>query len=115
LGLSLILIHPLGIYGVALGSLLPGLVLQPYILKVCCRELGVTMSEYFKLVLAPCIIPVLVMTAAMAVLTSTIEVDGYTKLLSIAVVTTLLFSVVAFMLTLSRSERGELVGVFRRS
>jgi len=115
LGLSLMLIHPLGIYGVALGSLLPAIFYQPYILKICCNELNVPVSSYLVKVLIPCSIPASAMLGVMLVLIAEFTVDSYIKLLAIAVTTALVFIAVASVLTLSRSERKEVLSLFGRS
>lgn len=111
--LSLWLIHPLGIYGVALGSLLPALIYQPFILKVCCRNLGIPVIAYLRLVLAPCVMPSIVMAGVILLLSSKIEIDSYLELLSIAVMASLGFCVVALATTLSRQERRQVLGLLR--
>lgn len=45
LGLSLVLIHPLGLTGVALGTALPLLVLEPFYVRTALRETGVPARE----------------------------------------------------------------------
>lgn len=114
LGLSLTLVYPLGIYGVALGSLLPALAYQPYILRVCCFELGVPVRSYLIQVLLPCVAPAVVMVGVMLLLTSHFNVDNYLKLLGIAVLTSFAFFATALVTTLSGSERRQVLSLLNR-
>jgi len=115
LGISLILINPLGIYGVALGSLLPGLVFQPFILTVCCRHLGITVGSYVRSVILPCLLPSGVMLGVIVLLSSYVEIVGYLELLAVAGLATVCFCCAALLTALSAGERRQLFGVLRRS
>src|SRR3989475_8262202 len=48
--LSLVLAGPLGLAGVALGTVIPNDVLAPVVLVVACRELGIGVFEYLRYV-----------------------------------------------------------------
>jgi O-antigen/teichoic acid export membrane protein len=52
LAISLALVRPLGILGVALGTAAPNVVFALYVLRLCCRELGITLREYAAYVAA---------------------------------------------------------------
>jgi len=109
--LSLILIHPLGIYGVALGSLLPGLVFQPFILRYCCRSLEVPIRQYLVQVIVPVLLPALLMAGVIGYLEAQFPVESYISLLAIAAAGGLTFCLAAYFSMLSRGERRELAQI----
>jgi O-antigen/teichoic acid export membrane protein len=53
LGLSLVLVKPLGILGVALGTMLPALCLQPLFIRFVYPEIGVTLGDVLREVVRP--------------------------------------------------------------
>jgi O-antigen/teichoic acid export membrane protein len=50
LGLSILLVRPLGIAGVALGTAIPNVLFAGYVLILACRELEIPVSEYLRYV-----------------------------------------------------------------
>jgi O-antigen/teichoic acid export membrane protein len=50
LGLSLVLVGPFGLIGIAWGTAIPNIVLALVVLVVACRELGITVGRYLKYV-----------------------------------------------------------------
>src|SRR5690606_22501459 len=89
--LSLILISPLGIYGVALGSLIPALIFQPFLLNYCCRHLGMKVSEYLKGAIMPMLLPAVLMAIILVVVRLNYVIDSYRMLLSVATGASLVF------------------------
>jgi O-antigen/teichoic acid export membrane protein len=114
LALSIILIYPLGIYGVALGSLLPALILQPYILWYCCRQLDISLHHYLQAVIYPLAIPTFLMIAGLLIARQWYPIDSYRELLAIAISTSLLFCLAGYITALSPAERLELRGILKR-
>lgn len=53
LALSVFLVSRLGIIGVALGTLLPTIVLEPFFARFALREIGVSAGEFFRRVVVP--------------------------------------------------------------
>jgi len=47
LGLSILLVKPLGLLGVAIGTAIPNVLFSVYILHVACRELGIPVGQAF--------------------------------------------------------------------
>lgn len=113
--LSIALIYPLGIYGVALGSLIPGLFFQPFLLNYCCKHLGITVTHYIKGALMPMLIPTLLMSLVMVYVRYNYTISSYTVLLTAAVVASLVFCITAVLTGLTSNERKQLKGiVFKR-
>ena len=64
LGLSLALILPLGVEGVALASAIPVLIITPIYLKYACNQLGIKLSRYVRASILPSFLPTLLMFMA---------------------------------------------------
>jgi O-antigen/teichoic acid export membrane protein len=64
--LSLLLVKPLGITGVAMGTMIPALAFQPVFLRVGLRELGVTWSAWMGEVVRPTFWPAVCFAPAVA-------------------------------------------------
>lgn len=111
---SLALIYPMGITGVALGSLLPALVFQPIVLYVCCKELNISVWAYLKHALIPWLIPSLAMILSIYVLKSYIEISGYLILLEIAALGSIVFVLLAYIFAFDAKEKSMLLNVIRR-
>lgn len=114
LGLSLILIYPLGILGVALGSLLPAIIFQPIVLQVCCKHLGFSPWHYVRAALLPWLLPSMVMIAALLLAKHYWPVDSYMALLVIASSGSLLFIATGWFVALATHERAQLLGILKR-
>jgi O-antigen/teichoic acid export membrane protein len=115
LALSLLLIDPLGIFGVALGSLIPGLIFQPILLAFCCKYLGISTWYYLRVSLLPWLLPCIFMAASILYLRSLFVIDSYFLLLSIAAAGTAIFIFGSLLFALSRQERTELMNMLRRN
>lgn len=113
--LSLFLVKPLGIIGVAIGSLLPALVFQPILLSVCCRHLDMSVAHYLKAVIFPWILPSAVMIFSMYLLIEWLVIDNYTVLLFSAFLSTLLFFLSGLFCSLSKKERKQIYSLFKRT
>lgn len=109
--LSIILIYPLGIYGVALGSLIPSLIFQPFLLNYCCRHLGMKVSEYLKGAIMPMLLPAVLMTIILVVVRLNYVIDSYRMLLSVATGASLVFCGAAIFTGLTSAERKQLLGI----
>lgn len=109
--LSLILIYPLGIYGVALGSLIPALIFQPFLLNYCCRHLGMKVSEYLKGAIMPMLLPAVLMAIILVVVRLNYVIDSYRMLLSVATGASLVFCGAAIFTGLTSAERKQLLGI----
>lgn len=112
--LSVILIYPMGIAGVALGSLIPALVFQPIVLHVCCKELQSSMWEYVTYVLLPWVIPCAAMIGCIYVLKNYIGIDGYIHFLEVASLGSIVFMLSAYIFAFNAKEKNILLNIIRR-
>lgn len=112
--LSLILIYPLGIFGVALGSLIPALIFQPLLLAYCCKHLEITVISYIRAAIVPMMIPTILMGAVMLYARLNFVIDSYGTVIFIALVSSALFCIAAFFLALSSQERQQLYNIARK-
>ena len=112
--LSLLLIGPLGIFGVALGSLIPGLIFQPILLHVVCKHIGFSPWVYIRTAIVPWLFPALLMSITIYGLQQYFVIDGYVVLISVATVGSLIFCFFAWCFALDVAERNQLLGIIRR-
>ncbi len=111
---SVILIYPMGIAGVALGSLIPALVFQPIVLHVCCKELQISMWSYVSHVLLPWVIPCAGMIAAIHFLSKYIVIEGYIPFLEVAIAGSIIFMILSYIFAFNANEKNMLLNLIRR-
>jgi O-antigen/teichoic acid export membrane protein len=80
LALSLLLVGPLGLVGIALGTAVPNVILALVVLVVACRELGITVGCYVKYVVPRTAIGTLPILGLLLWFRLGIEVDTMTGL-----------------------------------
>ena len=114
LTLSVLLVRPLGVLGVALGTLVAGAVTNGWVApRAACRELGIGAREYAASVLLPSLLPGLLAGAA-AWLSS--AAGGTPPGLPVAgpALVVLLFAVVFWWSALAPTERRQIVALIGR-
>lgn len=114
LGLSVLLIYPLGILGVALGSLIPALVFQPILLSICCKNLGFSPVVYLRAALLPWLVPCVGMLIAIFFAKEFFFINNYLVLLMVAASATLVFILFGWLFALTVNERSQLVAILKR-
>jgi O-antigen/teichoic acid export membrane protein len=67
LAVSIPLGYAFGLLGIAAGSILPTAVVTPMVLRMVCRELGFTFSQYLWRVLVPALAPLAMMVATVLI------------------------------------------------
>ncbi len=92
LGLSLALVHPLGILGVALGTAVPNVLFAFALLLLACRELGVSIASYLAYVAGRAVIGAILPLALLLLLKHGVHVSGLAPLLSSGVASVLAFA-----------------------
>lgn len=112
--LSVILIYPLGIAGVALGSLIPAVIFQPILLYVCCKHLNANVWEYVSKVLVPWIIPSIGMAMSIYGFKHLISITDFFSFLVVAALGSVVFIGLSFILVFSTKERSQLFGMIHR-
>lgn len=111
---SIALANPLGLEGVALGTLLSQAVVAPLLLRTILREFGVSAAEWFTTVVRPVLLPVV--AQALAVLALLPYVDGLGSLalvLGVGALTMVPAFAVYAVVSLSAQQRSELLAVLR--
>lgn len=105
IGLSLILVHPYGLEGVAFASTVPGLIFVPWYLRYTCRHLGLPVREYLLSSVLPGAIPVLVMAAVLIGVGQYVIYDSYSNIIMGAVLGSVAWLVCFCGLVLNGDER----------
>ncbi|NMT63784.1 oligosaccharide flippase family protein [Marinobacter orientalis] len=113
-GLSVVLVQYYGIVGVAVGSVLPALVLQPVLLTHSCRHLKLPVSQYLKTSLLPLMVPIISMGLFVAWVRWTLGIESYAALIATVVAGGTIYFIVFWFLSLTSDERQFVVSRFRR-
>src|SRR5690606_18156322 len=108
IGLSLILVHPFGLEGVAFASVVPGLIFVPLYLRYTCRNLGISVLYYLRSAVLPGLVPASIMALVLVVVGEYLVYDSYTDILAGAVLSSLSWLVGFWLLVLNREERSYL-------
>jgi O-antigen/teichoic acid export membrane protein len=93
LGLSVLLIGPLGLAGVALGTAIPNVLFALVVLAVTCRELGVAPTSYVKYVVPRAALGGLPILALLLWCKLRLDVDSLTGLVAAGSAMVLLFAI----------------------
>lgn len=113
-GLSLALVQSYGIVGVAVGSVLPALVLHPVLLTYSCRHLKLPVSHYLKTSLLPLMIPIIAMGVFVAWVRWTLGIESYLALIATVAAGGTIYFIVFWFLALTPNERRFVISRFRR-
>jgi len=112
LALSVILVHSLGTLGVALGTTIPALLLQPVYLRHVFRATGVSPKAFWAASVAPLLLPLGVAFSPL-VAAHAIQGASWIGLLPLSLVCGCAYVACFWAWGLDASERGELVRVAR--
>lgn len=113
--LSLALVRSYGIGGVAMGTLLPMLLLVPIVLKSTCRSLDVSVAEYINKSIVPCLPPALVLIVVVGALRYYLQLSSYPELLLAVLLGATSYSCVFLVTGLKSNERNWLFARLRNS
>ncbi len=94
--LSLALVGPLGIVGVALGTAVPNVLFAGALLVLACRELGVPLTQYAGYVAGRAVVGVLLPLAVLLFLKHGVHVSGFASLVGAGLASVLAFAVAWF-------------------
>lgn len=92
--ISLCLVRPLGILGVAIGTAIPNVLFALYVLHLACKDLDVPIGEYVKYVIVRAFVGAIVPLGVLLAFRETIGFGGYPQLVAGGVA-----CVVAFLAT----------------
>jgi O-antigen/teichoic acid export membrane protein len=93
LGLSVLLIGPLGLTGVALGTAIPNVLFALVVLTVTCRELGIAPAGYLKYVVPRAALGALPILALLLWCKLRLDVDSLAGLVATGLAMVLLFAI----------------------
>ena len=105
LALSLALIGPLGLLGVALGTALPNVVFSVVFARAACRALEVRPGDWFAYCFGRPLVAAAVSGAALAGARAALAPGGFPALVTIGVLYTALFGALLFAIDLRRDPR----------
>src|SRR5690554_3062722 len=108
IALSLSLVHPFGLEGVAFASVVPGLIFVPLYLRYTCRNLGISVLYYLRSAVLPGLVPASIMALVLLVVGEYLVYDSYTDIVAGAVLSSLSWLVGFWLLVLNREERSYL-------
>jgi O-antigen/teichoic acid export membrane protein len=107
--LSLVLIHPFGIKGVAVAIMIPPVVLTLAVTRFTCKHLGISMAAYARRVLLPVVLPAAVMAGVAWELERVIGARTYLDMVCIASVAVVAYLLIIPWVVVSATERAALV------
>ena len=111
--LSIALVGSLGKEGVALGTLLPEFILQPYLLWFTCKMAGGTVWNYMMTVFLPLLLPVSLFIIGLFWLVSVFPPSSLFQVIFLSGISVLFYLPVFVMFGMMRSERNKLIMVVR--
>lgn len=91
LGLSIVLVGPLGLAGVALGTAIPNVLLAGFVAVQACRELGVPLGEYVRYVVPRAVLGAFPVLALLLWFKVGLEIRGLVGLAAAGVAMVVLF------------------------
>jgi O-antigen/teichoic acid export membrane protein len=114
LGLSLLLVQHYGIIGVAVGSVIPGLVLHPVLLVYSCRQLELPVAEYLRKSLLPLAIPLVLLGTVVSWFRLSMGIESYAWLVTAVFAGGIVYALAFWLLSLTARERLFLTSRFFR-
>jgi O-antigen/teichoic acid export membrane protein len=112
-GLSLLLVQSYGIVGVAMGSVLPGLILHPVLLVYSCRQLELPVSQYLSKSLLPLAIPLVLMGLLVGWVRLELGIESYGALIATVLAGGLVYMGAFWWLAFTAEERSFVISRFR--
>ena len=94
LGLSVLLVGPLGLPGVALGTAIPNVLFGLFVLVVACRELGIPVLRYVEYVVPRVALGTLPVVAFLVWIERGFDVEGLAGLVTAGLAMAMVFAVI---------------------
>jgi hypothetical protein len=115
LGLSLALVKPLGIVGVALGTAIPALLSDAVWLPVViCRLYSIRIVDYVRQAYLPPILSAIVFVGSLKLLSIFVEPNTWPKFSMTILFSSIMFVLAAFSLCLEKYQREQALAMLRR-
>lgn len=110
IGLSLLLVHPFGLEGVAFASVVPGLIFVPLYLRYTCKHLELPVREYLRWSVLPAFLPAGIMALILLGMGDYLIYDSYADIVTGALLSSIAWLVAFWLFVLNREERTYLGG-----
>jgi O-antigen/teichoic acid export membrane protein len=114
LGLSVLLVQFYGAPGVAVGSLIPVVLVNLVLLRYTLQHQGIGLYEFLRKVIGPAVVPAAGTSALLLVLGWLLPVTGWPALLGSGLLAVLTFCALYLLSPGGASERAQLVGRLRQ-
>ncbi|HEX8220662.1 MAG TPA: oligosaccharide flippase family protein [Chloroflexia bacterium] len=114
LGLSVVLVQFYGAPGVALGSLIPVVLVNVVLLRYTLQHQGIRLYEFIRKVIGPALVPAAGTAALLLVLGWLLPVTGWLALLASGLLAVLTFCTLYLLSPGGAAERAQLVGRLRQ-
>jgi O-antigen/teichoic acid export membrane protein len=105
IGLSLVLVHPFGLEGVAFASVVPALIFVPLYLRYTCRHLELPVWDYLRGAVLPAFVPAGIMALILLGMGEYLIYDSYADIVAGALLSSLAWLVAFWLFVLNREER----------
>ncbi len=115
IGLSLVLVHPFGLEGVAFASVVPGLIFVPLYLRYTCRHLELSVWHYLRSSVLPALFPAGLMALLIIGIGEYLAYDSYAHILVGVTGSSLGWLLAFWLLVLNRQERHYVLSRLARS
>lgn len=110
---SIVFVQHLGIWGVAIGSLIPVVIFTPIYLTHSCRHLKVSISSYIRSVVLPSVVPAIIAILVAYVCLQSFSTDGYLSIFAQSIGVATAFCASYYFFSLNAEMRTLLISLVR--
>jgi O-antigen/teichoic acid export membrane protein len=107
--ISIVLVEPYGIVGVATGSLVSVFIFSPYYLSYSCKLLGISVFKYLKTSVFPCLIPTLLPSLAIFFVKGNFEITKFIDLFIFTAFYFILYFPLVWGISINRIEKIKII------
>lgn len=109
IGLSLALVEKYGIEGVAFASMVPVVIFVPVYLRYTCRQLGISLYEYFVKSIFPCVVPTCLAAVIAAALRIEMGIKSYTEIFIVVFIVGICWFVSFWLFAMGSNEKNYII------
>jgi O-antigen/teichoic acid export membrane protein len=114
ISLSVLLITPFGLIGVAIASVIPALIFTPIYLRYSCHQMGMRLCDYLTHSLLPCVIPAALLATVLLWFRINMELKDYASLILAIAYASFAWLAAFWFITLNKKERCFLLTALRK-
>jgi O-antigen/teichoic acid export membrane protein len=111
--LSIIFVNYFGIIGVALGTLVPLILFEPYTLYYSCKNMGLSFYQYVRIVLRPIVLPAILICISYYIILSIIDLENYFNIFAASFYSGFMYLFLFYFLAISNDERKYITTKFK--